>query len=966
MVSSGLLACALWLAVLPVGVPPAAAQGLPGDLLVRAGRALDAEDWQQALELYQGLIEQHPLHEAVPLAHFASGECLLNLGRYEEALKSYRIVIDEYPDWSDIDDAQFRVGNCLFQLGHYAEAAQTLTAMLEAFPASTIADKAAYWLGEANYQAGNEAAALDSYRRSLGAAPRGDYAPYALYSIATVESPSDPERAVVTYKRLLDEFPNSPLTPDALYRMGQVLETLGRLDEAHTAYSRVVEQFAATDAAAYAAAGIASVQFSRGEYALAAQGYLNVAQKHADEAGACVWMLRAGDALLAAEDYEGAARVYARVTAGADRQCAATAAYLQGVAYQGAGLDQQAIGAFEHVRTEYPDHPSIAEVNLRLGAFYYTAERFDDALAAYKAASDLATDAAIALEARYGAAWTAFRRAGQEQHLHELQAVLAGAPDSQLAARGLLPSAELALTAGSYAIALDLAQLLITHHPEHPSLFGAWLVAGQSQRGLGKLAEARAAFESALAVDRTSPTADLARVGLALVAVDLADAAGAEALLGQIDPNGPAASRIAQLQCLLGDAHYAAQQYAQAAERYLSAAERGDGDWETTAMLGAADALLASGQTEAAVTCYKRFLDRAPDSPAAPQARVQLGIALARAGNHAQAARELETAVAAAGDALWLPEALMELASAQAHAGNLRAAATTYLRVADEYADSPAAPEALFWAAEARYEQGSFAKAAELYQRLLVGYPESDLRDGASYKLAWSLLKTDRHDEALPYLLAAAESVGNPAMVSDARLQAGYILMHRRDYARAVDVLQPATRMEPAGAEAQQPAVLLLLGQAYLAEGRHLEATEVLERVSAEYPQSPYLDRSRVALGRCYQLSGKLTQAEDALRPLLASADRQLAADAHFEMAELRRTQKRFPEAAALYITAATTTQNSELAANALFLAGACYEQAAQPQDAIRAYTRLIGDYAGEAEWVGRARERLTALGAGG
>jgi len=423
---------------------------------VRAGRALDAEDWQQALELYQALIEQHPLHETVPLAHFASGECLLNLGRYEEALKSYRIVIDEYPDWSDIDDAQFRVGNCLFQLGHYAEAAQTLAAMLEAFPASTIADKAAYWLGEANYQAGNQAAALDSYRRSLGAAPRGDYAPYALYSIATVESPSDPERAVVTYRRLLDEFPNSPLTPDALYRMGQVLETLGRLDEAHTAYSRVVEQFAATDAASYAAAGIASVQFSRGEYALAAQGYLNVAQEHADEAGACVWMLRAGDALLAAEDYESAAGVYARVTDGADRQCAATAAYLKGVAYQGAGLDQQAIGAFEHVRTEYPDHPSIAEVNLRLGAFYYTAERFDDALAAYKAASDLATDAAIALEARYGAAWTAFRRGGQEQHLHELQAVLAGAPDSQLAARGLLPSAELALTAGSYAIALDL------------------------------------------------------------------------------------------------------------------------------------------------------------------------------------------------------------------------------------------------------------------------------------------------------------------------------------------------------------------------------------------------------------------------------------------------------------------------------------------------------------------------------
>jgi len=951
--------------VLAAAIPPAAAQGLPGDLLLRAGRALDAEQWQQALDIYQTLIEQHPLHEAVPLAHFASGECLLNLGRYEDALKSYRIVIDEYPDWSDVDDAQFRVGNCLFQLGRYPEAAKTLAAMLEAYPASSIADKAAYWLGEANYQAGDEPAALDAYRHSLGAAPRGDYAPYALYSIATIEGPSDPERAIVTYKRLLDEFPDSPLTPDAMYRMGQVLETLGRLDEATAAYSRVIEQHPGSEPAKYAAAGVASVQFARGHYAQAAQSYLKLAQEHPDDAGACAWMLRAGDALLSAEDYDGAAGAYARVAAGADTQCAATAAYLKGVAYQGGGHDAEAIAAFEHVRTEYPEHPSIAEVNLRLGALYYTGERLGEARAAYEAAVASSADPDIVLEARYGAAWTAYRMDGREQDLRQIRAVLADAPDSQLAARGLLPSAELALTAGSYATSLELAQLLLTHHPDHPSLFGAWLVAGQSQRGLGKLAEARAAFESALAVDDTAPTADLARVGLALVAVDADDIAGAEARLAEIDPDGPAADRIPQLLCLLGDAYYATQQYARAAEKYVAATELGEGDWATTAMLGAADALLASGQLEAAVTHYQRFLEKAPDAPAAPQARVQMGIALARAGNHAQAARELETAVAGAKDAPWLPEALMELAAARAQAGNPQAAVTTYLRVADEYADSPAAPEALFWAAEARYGQGSFAKAVELYQRLLTEYPDSDLQDEASYKLAWSLLKSSRDDEALKYLLVAAESAENPAMVSDARLQAAHILMRRKEYAQAVAVLQPAARSDAAGVEAQQPAVLLLLGQAYLAEGKLVEAEQVLERVGAEYPQSPYVDRSRVALGRCYQLSAKLTQAEDALRPLLASADRQLAADAHFEMGELRRAQKRFPEAAALY-GAAATTENADLAANALFLAGACYEQAGQQQDAVRCYTRLINEYPGNTEWVGRARERLTALGAGG
>ena len=102
------------------------------------------------------------------------------------------------------------------------------------------------------------------------------------------------------------------------------------------------------------------------------------------------------------------------------------------------------------------------------------------------------------------------------------------------------------------------------------------------------------------------------------------------------------------------------------------------------------------------------------------------------------------------------------------------------------------------------------------------------------------------------------------------------------------------------------------------------------------------------------------------LRPMLGSTDRQLSADAHFELAEVRRAQKRFADAATLYLAAATTTDNSELAANALFVAGVSYEQAAQPQDAIRCYRRLLDGSGGNPEWVSRARQRLAELGAGG
>ncbi len=964
---SGRIACTclLVLSVLSLASAPASAQSLPGDLLIGAGRALDAEQWQDALALYQRLIEQHPLHEAVPLAHFASGECLLNLGRYEEALNSYQTVVDEYPDWSDANDARFRVGNCLFQLGRYTEAASALAAVLKASPTGDIADKAAYWLGEAHYHAGDNAAALDAYRQSLDMAPEGEYAPYALYSIATIQSATDLEQTIVTCTRLLEQFPDYQLVPDALYLMGQSFEALGRLEQAGAAYARVLAEHGDGRVAPYASAGMASVVFARGEYAEAASRYLEIADAYPDNEARCVWILRAGDALLAAGDYDDAIEAYARVADCPDHQRRATATYMTAVAHEAASRDQAAIAAFEQLLGDHPTDPRCAEVNLRLGALYYNDERLEQALTAYRAAA-AAGDETTAREARYGVAWTAYRIDGDEQHLRGLIDLFAEDPGGALAARGALPSAEMALGGGEYEIALEFAQLLLTSHPNHPARFAAWLAAGQAHRGLGNRGEARAAFNSALEIDSTAARGDLARLGLALVALDAGETSTAEALLEAIAPTGPASDGLAQLLCLLGDAYYAEQQYAQAAEKYLSAAERADNEWTAPATLGAADALFAAGRHEAAVAQYTRFLEDEPAGPTAAQARVQLGIALANLGDYPEAVRALEAGLADITDAPWLPQALMELASAQAHAGNARAAVSTYARVADEHPGSEAAPEALFWAGELRYEQGNYPRAAEFYQRIIDNYGGCDLCHAAAYKLAWALLKTDRADDALPHLLAAAEGSENPAIILDARLQAGYILMRRQDYTRALAVLEPAARLDAAGAETGRPAALYLLGRAHLATGAHAEAATVLESAVAQYPQAAYADRSRVALARSYHLGNKLTEAEALLQPLLAAAERHVAADANFEMGELRRAQQRFAEAAALYAAAATLTEVPEIAASALFFAGVSHEQAGQARDAVSSYTRLIDEYPGKADWVARARERLTAIGATG
>ncbi len=953
---------AVLLVVLALVSVPALAQGLAGDLLLQAGRALEAEKWEDALKLYQQFVAQNPGHEGLPLAHFAAGECQFHLQRYEQALGSYRQVIEKHPDWSDADDGYFRAGNCLFQLGRYGEAAEILGQIAKKFPKSDIADKVAYWLGEAHYQAGAKAAAMAAYRESLEIAPQGEYAAYALYSIAMIERETDATATVATFNKLLDKFPDSPLAPDALYRLGESYQKLGKPKEATSHYQRVVTKYPDSEFAPHALAAVGQVQLAQKKFAEASETFLSVAERFPESPIAPDAGLQAADALFAAKDYAGAAALYAKAAADKDNPHAATARYFEGVAYQlDGGKGQQAIAAFEEFVKRHPDHALTAKAYVRLAAFHYVAGRFEEAVAAYEKVAELAgDDEELALSARYEAAWVAHEQEPTKETLAALASLITENPKTDMAARSSVTTARLALSEGQFGTALELAGVLLKDHPDHRKTAEALVVSGQAYRHLDQMAEAEATFSKVMTDYPDSAAASEARVGLTLVQMATGELEAAAKAIAQMEADGAAKARRPQLFCLLAEAHYERGNWQEAADAYVEAYQADKkSEWAGPALLGAGDARMAAKKYETAALAYKHFLKEFPEATQRAQARVQFGVALARMGKHADAAEQFEQALAAEPEAQWVAEVLFELADTYAEGNKPLAAAETYLKLAEQYPQHELAADALFWAGELRYKQGNFAVAAELYGRLLDDYEGSELADEAHYKLAWALLKSDKSGEALEHFLKAAETADEPQVAFDARLRAGYILMQQDEYERAVATLEPGAE---AAAPEQLPALLHLLGQAYLGNSQPDKAVVLLLRALEEFPKSPYTPRTRLVLARAHKELEHFDQATAMLAGLVESEDATLRAEARFEVAELSRLQNELAEAAKLYLRVAEDKAPRELAASALYAAGLCYEKAGRVSPAREVYRGLIADYAGETEWTKRAQERLDAL----
>lgn len=175
--------------------------------LLQEGIALEERgELRAALGKYKRIYKKYPRSLAAPEAYYRTGNIQYAQGRVEKAFEAYDAIVRAYPDF-----------------GHFNELISKEYTIAYDLVKGRVKRKV---LGLIDFGANRERGIM-FFERLVFNAPYSDYAPLALMNIAETYLDMDNfDSAIFTLDRLISNYPNSIVTPDAYLRMAQVQERL--------------------------------------------------------------------------------------------------------------------------------------------------------------------------------------------------------------------------------------------------------------------------------------------------------------------------------------------------------------------------------------------------------------------------------------------------------------------------------------------------------------------------------------------------------------------------------------------------------------------------------------------------------------------------------------------------------------------------------------------------------------------
>jgi len=411
--------------------------------------------------------------------------------------------------------------------------------------------------------------------------------------------------------------------------------------------------------------------------------------------------------LLAADQYQDFARHHP------DSPLVPLARFMVAESYLSQGHLEAAEGGYRDFLRQHPQDPLVSEAWFQLGECLLGMGRHQEAAAAYDRSRQIAPQGDRAAEALFGLA-RALRDDGQLSQALEKLEVFAG------------------------------------QYPQDASIQDVHLVRGEILEDLGRPDEAASAYQSAARTART--TADRSRAGYRQSAILIIAGNDTEAIdvlsgLARADSTSMYADSIL---ILLGDLYLTGGQYGPAARTYGLLSERGrDPELAGQGGLKQAGALKLSGDPEAAMTAYRRWLGDHPDSPIRAQAQLGMAAIFQEEGALDSAAVLLGNLAREAGDEPWGVTAWLRLADLQRQIGHGERALTTYRGFLSRYPGAPQSDSITFLTARLQEEDLGHPQAAlQTYRDLSAGNSASRWTEKASFAVGRLLENGREYDQA--------------------------------------------------------------------------------------------------------------------------------------------------------------------------------------------------------------------------
>jgi outer membrane protein assembly factor BamD len=202
-------------------------------------RALQAENWEGAIETFNELKKKYGYSRYARLAELRLADANLSQDKYAEAVSGYKAFVHDYPNDPEVPYARYRVAKAQYEsvsmsvlmppleerdLAAVNDSLVSIRQFLADFPASNYSDELRY----------------------MRAVVVGLLARHELYVARFYLGRDKFDAAIARCEHALDAFDNSGLEPEALVLLGETYMKAKEPVKARAALERVLEQYPAS------------------------------------------------------------------------------------------------------------------------------------------------------------------------------------------------------------------------------------------------------------------------------------------------------------------------------------------------------------------------------------------------------------------------------------------------------------------------------------------------------------------------------------------------------------------------------------------------------------------------------------------------------------------------------------------------------------------------------------------------
>jgi len=434
-------------------------------------------DWDQAQREYQTALESSPDLQVQSAAMLGIGRSLYQAGNYESSAETLLRLIQNYPQSTDLPYTYFGLGQAYSALGRHAEAAEAYSNYLALHPGLVDA-YVLNLIGDELLAAGDIAGAIKQFRAALQSPSLTNGLLIEIKIAQAHAALADYETALGMYQdiynRAQTDFTKSQM--DTL--MAQAFMALGQVEQAYAAYQDAVVKFPATNSAYLSLlelvnAGIPVDELDRGIVDYYAGQY--------------------GVAMAAFDRYFQAG--------GADQ---GTARYFNGLSFHALGGYSDAIGEWDKVIQNFPDHPLWDDAwEQKSDTLWREMEDVEGAILTLMDFVAAAPAHPRAAELLFSAAQIAERDNRFEQSAQIWERVATEYPNDERAQRALFLAGISRYRLGDFTGAVGAFQRYLENATTLEERAAAHFWQGKSQLAMGDNPAASMSWEAAASIDPT-------------------------------------------------------------------------------------------------------------------------------------------------------------------------------------------------------------------------------------------------------------------------------------------------------------------------------------------------------------------------------------------------------------------------------------------------------------------------------